>query len=160
MYDYDLMDERLLPSNLTIKKVLVIFACFSMIFLVLTGCERVDDIKNDVLNRLAGEKELDAAVATVEVFFGHIINREFEQAYNYIYVEDESSKTLEDFVDEFSDVTQIVSFETNWVEVKNNIAIVGIDLIDTYDGEEKIYKDLQISLIKDEDEGWKINFWQ
>ena len=64
------------------------------------------------------------------------------------------------FLGAMRSAAQIVSYETNWAEVKNNIAVVGIDLIDTYDGEEKIYKDLQISLIKDEDEGWKINFWQ
>ena len=156
----NLKNKELFLQGLAAKKILVFLACFSLLFMVLTSCQKVDDLKNDVISRFTGEKEIDSAVETVEVFFNHVINREFEQAYNYIYVEDEGSKTLEDFVDEFSDVTQIVSFETNWVEVKNNIAIVGIDLIDTYDGEEKIYKDLQISLIKDEDEGWKINFWQ
>ena len=137
-----------------------IYVCRLNILFFQTSCQKVDDLKNDVISRFAGEKEIDSAVETVEVFFNHVINREFEQAYDYIYKGEESDKTLEDFIDEFSDVTQIVSYETNWAEVKNNIAVVGIDLIDTYDGEEKIYKDLQISLIKDEDEGWKINFWQ
>jgi hypothetical protein len=88
-----------------------------------------------------------------------IINSELEEAYNYIYIEEDSDKTVDDFIEEFSDVTRIVSFDINWVELKNNIAIVGIDLVDDYDGEEKLYKDLQISLIKDGNEEWKINFW-
>jgi hypothetical protein len=37
--------------------------------------------------------------------------------------------------------------------------LVEIDLIDYYDGEEKIYKDILVSLIKDENESWKIKFW-
>ena len=41
----------------------------------------------------------------------------------------------------------------------NNIAEVGFDLIDSYDNEEKAYKDLVVSLIKEEDGSWKINFW-
>ena len=160
MHNHNLKHKRIFLSNLSVKKVLVTLACFLIIFVALSGCERVDDLKGDILNRFAGEKELDSAVETVEVFFNHIINHEFEQAYNYIYKEEENSKVLEDFISEFADVTQIVSFETNWVEVKNNIAIVGLDLIDTYDNEEKIYKDLQISLIKDDNGEWKINFWQ
>ena len=40
------------------------------------------------------------------------------------------------------------------------MAVVGIDLIDTYDNEEKMYKDIRVSLLKDkEDNAWKINFW-
>jgi hypothetical protein len=66
---------------------------------------------------------------------------------------------MEDFKKEFLSVTKVVSIEINWVEVKNNIATVGIDMTDTYDGEEKIYKDMLISLVKDKDESWKINFW-
>jgi len=45
------------------------------------------------------------------------------------------------------------------VEIKNNIANVGIDLTDLYDGEEKVYKDLIVSLLKGEDGSWGINFW-
>ncbi len=55
-------------------------------------------------------------------------------------------------------VTKITKIEINWVEVKNNVALVCIDLYDTYDGEEKIFKDIIVSLIKENDE-WKINFW-
>jgi hypothetical protein len=160
MHDYDLKNKKLSLPGFYIKKILVILTCFLIVFFVLTGCERIGDLKNDVLSRFAGEKEIDSAVKAVEDFFNHIINQEFEQAYDYIYIKNGSSKTLDDFIKELSDVTQIVSFEANYVEVKNNIAIVGIDLIDTYDNEEKIYKDLQVSLIKDDNDEWKINFWQ
>jgi len=57
-------------------------------------------------------------------------------------------------------VTKIISYKINWVEVKNNIALVGVDLIDFYDGEEKMYKDLQVSLLQDSEGKWKINFWE
>ena len=60
------------------------------------------------------------------------------------------AKRVKDFQEELRDVTDIISIETNWVEVKNNIAEVGIDIIDSYDGDEKIYKDLVISLIRKE----------
>ena len=60
---------------------------------------------------------------------------------------------------EFSGITDIVAVEINWVEVKNNIALVGIDIVDSYDGGEKMYKDIEVSLIKEEDESWKIVFW-
>lgn len=66
--------------------------------------------------------------------------------------------TLDDFKEAMKNVTKITKIEINWVEVKNNIALVCIDLYDTYDDEEKIFKDIIVSLIKENDE-WKINFW-
>lgn len=66
--------------------------------------------------------------------------------------------TLDDFKEAMKNVTKITKIEINWVEVKNNVALVCIDLYDTYDGEEKIFKDIIVSLIKENDE-WKINFW-
>ncbi len=141
------------------KNAAVLLICFLVALIPLTGCSSIKEIKNDVLNIFASEKELDSAVKTVEVFFNHIINNDFEKAYDYIYISEGNGKTFDDFIEEFSDVTQIVSVEINWVEVKNNIAIVGIDLIDTYDDEEKLYKDLQVSLVKDDNGEWKINFW-
>ncbi len=82
-----------------------------------------------------------------------------KRAYNYIYIPEDRDSSLDDFTSEFSDVTQIVSIEINWVEVKNNIATAGIDLIDDYDDEQKMYKDIEVSLVKDENDEWKINFW-
>jgi len=128
--------------------------------LVLTGCTKIIDIKNDILGRFGSEKNSEEAVAAVREFFDFIIVKDYDSAYRLVYPPPGSVKNLEDFKKEFNSVTEIVSIEINWVEVKNNVAIVGIDMIDTYDGEEKIYKDTQISLVKDEKESWKINFWE
>ena len=141
----------------------------SLVFL--TGCEKITGIKNDILDRFNSEKQSEAAVAVVSQFFNFLIAQDYDSAYALIYIlpemsetpelpeTPESTKTINDFKKEFLSVTKIVSVEINWVEVKNNIAIVGIDMIDTYDGEEKIYKDIQVSLVKDKNESWKINFW-
>jgi hypothetical protein len=129
----------------------------SLVFL--TGCERITSLKNDILYRFNSEKQSDAAVATVNQFFNFLIAQDYNSAYALVYLLPESPKTIEDFKQEFLSVTKIVSIEINWVEIKNNIAIVGVDMIDTYDGEEKIYKDIHVSLVKDKDESWKINFW-
>lgn len=99
------------------------------------------------------------AVETVEIFFNFVINEDLEQAYQYISSKDKEKRDLDDFKDEFANITKIVKIEINWVEVKNNIAIVGIDLLERYDGEEKLFKDLEVSLIKEEDESWKVAFW-
>jgi hypothetical protein len=37
---------------------------------------------------------------------------------------------------------------------------LGVDLLDSYDGEEKMYKDIELSLIKEEDGNWKVVFWE
>lgn len=99
------------------------------------------------------------AVETVEIFFNFVINEDLEQAYQYISSKDKEKRDLDDFKDEFANITKIVKIEINWVEVKNNIAIVGIDLLERYDEEEKLFKDLEVSLIKEEDESWKVAFW-
>ena len=134
----------------------------------LTGCQKIAGFKNSILDRFNSEKQSEAAVAVVSQFFNFLIAQDYNSAYALIYVlpetaelpeSPESLKTMEDFKKEFLSVTKVVSIEINWVEVKNNIAIVGIDMIDTYDGEENIYKDIQVSLVKDNNESWKKNFW-
>ena len=184
---------KMLLKNIKIKNIVKFYrldkifittlvAAFAIIIILsslvfLTGCEKINGLKNDILDRFNSEKQSEAAVAVVSQFFNFLIAQDYDSAYALIYVltepteptetpetsetseMPESPKTLEDFKKEFLSVTKIVSFEINWVEVKNNIAIVGIDMIDTYDGEEKIYKDIQVSLVKDKDESWKINFW-
>lgn len=141
----------------------IIIILSSLVFL--TGCEKIFGLKNDILDRFNSEKQSEAAVAVVSQFFNFLIAQDYDSAYALVYVlpelpeTPESPKTMEDFKKEFLSVTKIVSVEINWVEVKNNVAIVGIDMIDTYDGEEKIYKDMQVSLVKDTNESWKINFW-
>jgi hypothetical protein len=139
----------------SIAIILIILS--SLVFL--SGCEKIAGLKNDILDRFNSEKQSDAAVAIVSQFFNFLIVQDYDSAYNLVYKLPESPKTLEDFKREFLSVTKIVSIEINWIEIKNNIAIVGVDMIDTYDGEEKIYKDIQVSLVKDKDESWKINFW-
>jgi hypothetical protein len=138
--------------------VVIILALLSSLAF-LAGCEKITSFKNGILDRFSSEKQPDAAVAVVNQFFDFLIVNDYDSAYELVYVYPESPKTLEDFKKEFLSITKIVSIEINWVEIKNNIAIVGVDMIDTYDGEEKIYKDIQVSLVKDKDENWKINFW-
>jgi len=102
---------------------------------------------------------MNEVVEIVDVFFDLLIDKDYEGAYWYISSRDKSQKNLEGFKDEFKDVTDIVSININWVEIKNNIAMVGIDLTDSYDGEEKLFKDIEVSLIKEEDGDWQIVFW-
>jgi hypothetical protein len=137
--------------------VIMLILLSSLVFL--TGCEKITGFKNAILDRFNSEKQSDAAVATVNQFFNFLIVQDYDSAYTLVYMLPESPKTIKDFKQEFLSVTKIVSIEINWIEIKNNIAIVGVDMIDTYDGEEKIYKDIQVSLVKDKDESWKINFW-
>jgi len=123
------------------------------------GCGIIDDGRILVNERFSSDKEMDAAVETVDIFFNLLMEKKYGEAYKYLSSEDKSSRSEQDFIMEFSDITDIVTIEINWVEVKNNIALVGIDIIDNYDSEEKMYKDIEVSLIKEEDESWKIVFW-
>jgi len=137
--------------------ILVLVFVFSSC-LILPGCDRLQQLRATVTGIFTREEESNNAVEVVDGFFSAMIEKDYSKAYDYIY--NDKNQTLEDFKKEMGSVTDIVSVEINWVEVKNNIAVVGIDLIDTYDGEEKIYKDLEVSLVKDADQEWKINFWE
>ncbi len=92
----------------------------------LTGCEKITGLKNNILGRFNSEKQSDAAVTVVNQFFNFLVVQDYDFAYALIYTKPESPKTIEDFKKEFLSVTKIVSIEINWVEVKNNIAIVGV----------------------------------
>ena len=83
---------------------------------------------------------MNVAVAIVEEFFNHLKSEDYEKAYGLLSLKDKRKHDLSDFKEEFKNVTRIIEVETNWVEIKNNIANVGIDLTDLYDGEEKVYK--------------------
>jgi hypothetical protein len=134
--------------------ILVLFLCISF-----SACTFVSNIKSFFTDKFSVEDEMDEVVEIVNIFFNLLADKDYEEAYEYISSKDKTRKNLEGFKDEFKDVTDIVSININWVEVKNNVALVGIDLTDFYDGEEKLFKDIEVSLIKEEDESWKIVFW-
>ncbi|MCD4669493.1 MAG: hypothetical protein K8S14_03510 [Actinomycetia bacterium] len=123
------------------------------------GCGMVDNGRVFLTERFSSDKEMDAAVETVDIFFDLLMGKNYSEAYKYLSSEDKSKGSEQDFIMEFSDITDIVTVEINWVEVKNNTALVGIDILDSYDGGEKMYKDIEVSLIKEEDESWRIVFW-
>ncbi|NQT66623.1 MAG: hypothetical protein HQ569_03485 [Actinobacteria bacterium] len=135
--------------------VLILFLCINF-----SGCTLSSNIKSFFKEKFSDEGKKDEVVKIVDVFFNLLIDKDYEEAYWYISSRDKSQKSLEDFSNEFKDVTDIVSINKNWVEIKNNIAVVGMDLTDFYDGEEKVFKDIEVSLIKEEDGDWKIVFWK
>jgi len=146
-------------TELFIGVLLISILCLFFINFFITGCEKIDEIKYDIVNIFNRGEESDNAVKVVEDFFNALIAEDLDLAFSYIYNPDSSAAGIDTFKEELKDCTKIIKVEINWVEVKNNIAVVGIDLIDTYDGEEKIYKDLEVSLVKDSNDKWKINFW-
>jgi predicted transcriptional regulator len=137
---------------LAISVILMLLMFFNM------ACSDGMDVSNKLFSRFKSEDRMDAAVATVESFFQAFIEKDYKKAYAQISNDDKAVYSIEDFEKELKDVTEIIGFKVNWVEVKNNIAIVGIDITDFYDGSEKLYKDIEVSLI-DEEGIWKINFW-
>ena len=150
-------------SRIKFKPYVVKFIVFTIFLVFLcsisTSCEQYQKIKSSIVQKFTEEEEMGNAVKVVENFFNALISKDYSKAYKYVCSEDKRSRSLKDFNDELSNVTDIVSIEINWVEIKNNIAIVGIDLIDFYDGEENVYKNIEVSLMKEEDGSWKINFW-
>jgi hypothetical protein len=133
--------------------MIIIFSCSFV------GCSKKVDVESLIKNKLSGEDAMNAAVAVVDDFFKNLKSGNLENAFNLVSSQDKTSHNINDFKKEMENVTQIVDIEINWVEVKNNIADVGIDMLDRYDNEEKVYKDMVISLVKEEDGSWKINFW-
>jgi len=134
--------------------VLIFFLCINF-----SACTISSNIKSFFKEKFSDEAKKNEVVKIVDVFFNLLIDKDYEEAYGYISNRDKSKKSLEDFSNEFKNVTDIVSINKNWVEIKNNIAVVGMDLTDSYDGEEKVFKDIEVSLIKEEDGDWKIVFW-
>jgi len=126
---------------------------------ILSGCSKKVDVATLLKNKLTGEDAMNAAVAVVDDFFRNLMSGNLEECFKLISTKNRSTHDLNDFKKEMENVTQIVDIEINWVEVKSNIADVGIDLVDSYDNEEKVYKDIIVSLVKEEDGSWKINFW-
>jgi len=139
--------------------VLLIMLFILALAFSLAGCSKKVDIKTIVKNKLSGEDAMNAAVAVVDDFFKNLKSGNLVESFNLISSQDKINHDINDFKKELENVTQIVDIEINWVEVKNNISDVGIDLTDSYDNEEKVYKDIIVSLVKEEDGSWKINFW-
>ena len=146
-------------SKTRLVAVLLIMLFILALAFSLAGCSKKVDIKTIVKNKLSGEDAMNAAVAVVDDFFRNLKSGNLEESFNLISSQDKITHDINDFKKELENVTQIVDIKINWVEVKNNIADVGIDLSDSYDNEEKVYKDLVVSLVKEEDGSWKINFW-
>lgn len=138
---------------------LTLIMIFTLALLCLFGCSPAEKGREFISEKLSSEDEMDTAIEAVDDFFTLVMEKDFKQAYGLISKSGREEKTEQEFISEFSDVTDIVKVEINWVEVNNNVGTVGIDLIDTYDGEQKMYKDIEVSLVKEEDGSWKIVFW-
>ncbi|MEA2016464.1 MAG: hypothetical protein U9O59_07165 [Actinomycetota bacterium] len=136
----------------------------AVIILFLSGslcaCDTYSEIKRSIINKFSAEDDMDEAVEVVNEFFGLLSDRNYEEAYQYLSNEDKSRGKKEDFYDEFEDITDIVSIDVKEVEINNNVAVVCIDLTDFYDGEEKVSEDIEVSLVREEEEEWKIVFWE
>ena len=142
------------------SNIAVIFTIFFSITAFLSfGCSSKTDIKTLVRNKLTSEDEMNITVNIVEDFFSYLKSEDYEKAYELLSVKDKEKHDFTVFQEELKNVTKVIEVEINWVEIKNNIANVGIDLTDIYDKEEKVYKDLIVSLLKEEDGSWGINFW-
>lgn len=117
------------------------------------------NVKSFFIDKFSADEEIEEVTEIVNTFFDLLIDKEYEEAYAYLSIKDRSKGDPEDFSDEFKDVTDIVSIDIKWVEIKNNLAVVGMDLTDSYDGEEKVFKEIEVSLLREDDESWKIVFW-
>ena len=146
-------------SKIRLIAVLLIFLFILVLAFPLAGCSKKVDIQTLLKNKLSGEDAMNAAVAVVDDFFRNLKSGNLEESFKLISSQDKLTHDINDFKKELENVTQIVDIEINWVEVKNNISDVGIDLTDSYDNEEKVYKDIIVSLVREEDGSWKINFW-
>jgi len=147
-------EKPIIPISRIILLISILFLCINF-----SACASFANVKDFFTEKFSNEEEMDKAVETIDIFFSLLIEKNFKEAYQYISSEDKIKGNQQKFSNEFADVTDIVSVDINWVEVKNNIAIVGIDLTESYDGEEKVFKDIEVSLIKEEDGSWKIVFW-
>lgn len=134
----------------------LILIVFPILLTCFISCSSVGDLRSSLNEAFFDEELADSAVNTVELFLDSVMEKDFDSAFGLIK---KDGKTIDDFKEEFSDVTDIISYEINWVEVKNNVAEVGIDIMDSYDGTEKIYKDLIVSLVREGESDWKIAFW-
>jgi hypothetical protein len=161
-------DHRLLGSlqiqgsgKISIKLITMFFAFLLLVSSqLISGCTIIDTAGEYLYSKFSSEKEMDRAVEVTGVFFDLLIEEDYRQAYEYISSSDRDRRSEQDFVNEFEDITRIIKADINWVEIKGNTALLGVDLLDSYDGDEKMYKDIEVSLIKEEDGSWKVVFWK
>jgi hypothetical protein len=142
---------------LTVRILVIILAIF--LFFNFSGCTFFSNVKSFFIDKFSADEEIEEVTEIVNAFFNLLIDKEYEKAYEYLSSKDRSMGGPEDFSDEFKDVTDIVSIDIKWVDIKNNLAVVGMDITDSYDGEEKVFKDVEVSLLREEEESWKIVFW-
>ena len=153
--------KKLVNGRIFIKSIAVIFMfLFVISSQLISGCTVIDTAGEYIYGKFSNEKEMDRAVEVAGVFFDLLIEEDYRQAYKYISSSDKKRSGEQEFVDEFKDTTKIIGVEINWIEIKGNIALLGVDLLDSYDGEEKMYKGIELSLIKEEDEKWRVVFWE
>jgi hypothetical protein len=152
--------KKINPGRTLITAATLLMVAALIFAILFSGCSMLESAKGFLVERFSNEKHMEAAVETVDIFFELLMKKDYDGAYEYISSADKNSRSRQDFVMEFDDVTDIVDVEINQVEIKNNISIVNIDIIDSYDGEKKMYKDIEVSLIKEEDENWRIVFWK
>ena len=158
MFQKIMIFKKNYSKSRTIKIFTVILIVLISVFM-LSGCSQKTGMASLLKSKLSSEDAMNSAVAVVDDFFKNMMSGNLEESFNLISSQDKLTHDMDDFKKELENVTTIIDIEINWVEVKNNIADVGIDLVDRYDSEEKVYKDIVVSLVKEEDGSWKINFW-
>lgn len=153
--------KKLIKDKISIKSISVIFLFLLVVSSqLMCGCTVIDTAAEYIYGKFSSEKEMDRAVEVAGVFFDLLMEEDYREAYKYISSSDRDRGSEQDFVNEFKDITKIIGADINWVEIKGNTALLGVDLLDSYDGEEKMYKDIEMSLIKEEDGNWKVVFWE
>jgi len=144
-------------------KILIsrVFLIVLIILLLMTfsGCTVFSNIKSFFTERFSIEDDVKDITGVLNSFFDLVEDNNYQSAYEYLSSGDKSQGTLEDFEQDFANVTDIISININYVEVNNDTAVAGIDITDSYDGEEKIYKNMAVSLVREEGRSWKIVFW-
>ena len=60
--------------------ILLIFLCS-----IFTSCEQYQKIKSSIVYKFTGEEEMNNAEKVVESFFDALINKNYSEAYKYIY---------------------------------------------------------------------------
>lgn len=134
--------------------VLVVFLCLNF-----SACTVFSNIKSFFTERFSIEDDVKDITEVLNSFFDLVEDNNYQSAYEYLSSGDKSQGTLEDFKQDFANVTDIIYININYVEVNNDTAVAGIDITDSYDGEEKIYKNMAVSLVREEGGSWKIVFW-